>query len=435
MKGLGIFMDDKNTIRMIDGKLVVPNHPIIPVIPGDGIGPEVWSATQKIVDFGVNKAYQSQRSLQWEPIMAGEAAFLQTGSWLPEETLKSFEQYLVGIKGPLTTPVGGGIRSLNVALRKDLDLYACVRPVKWFKGILAPVTHPQNVDITIFRENTEDVYSGIEFEAGSPEAVQFLNIFTKTFPEESKKFRFTKDVAIGIKPISQEGTKRLVRAAIEYAIRENKRLVTLVHKGNIMKFTEGGFLNWGYEVAHEEFADQVYTARHQMETSKAKGEMAAREEKQSALTEGKIWVNDIITDAAFQQVLLYPQDFDIIAAPNLNGDYLSDALAAQVGGIGIAPGANINYLSGMAIFEATHGTAPMIAGKNIANPCSLILSAEMMLRYIGWNEASRLIIKAVEQTISAGYLTVDLAQFVENATQLSTSDFANEICSQMNQLD
>lgn len=428
-------MDENNTIRMKDGKLVVPHYPIIPVIPGDGIGPEVWSATHQIVDCAINKAYQGKRSIQWKTIMAGETSFQKTGSWLPEETLANFKHYLVGIKGPLTTPVGGGIRSLNVALRKELDLYACVRPVKWFQGIAAPVKEPQNVEITIFRENTEDVYSGIEFEAGSPEAIQFLDMFAKAYPQESKKIRFTQDVAIGIKPISKEGTQRLVRAAINYAILENKRVVTLVHKGNIMKFTEGGFLNWGYEVAHNEFADRVYTARNLLETIRARGENIAKEEKRAALDEGKIWVNDIITDAAFQQVLLYPQEFDIIAAPNLNGDYLSDALAAQVGGIGIAPGANINYLNGMAIFEATHGTAPMIAGKNMANPCSLILSAEMMLRYMGWKEASKLMIAAVEETISAGLLTVDLAQFVENATQLTTSEFANEICKHMDHVD
>ncbi len=421
-------MESKGTIQYHAGKLVVPDNLTIPAIPGDGIGPEIWEATKKIVACALDKAYAGKRSIAWLPVLAGESAFKQTGSWLPDETLEIFRKYHLGIKGPLTTPVGGGIRSLNVALRKELDLYVCLRPVRWFKGIPAPVLRPENVNITIFRENTEDVYSGIEFEAGSSRADQFMKIFKENFPEEKQKIRFDEDVAIGIKPISKAGSKRLVRAAVNYALLTGQKTITLVHKGNIMKYTEGGFLNWGYEVGSLEFADHVYTARKWQETMNKQGNEAAWHEKETALTQGKIWMNDIITDAAFQQVLLYPQEFEIIATTNLNGDYLSDALAAQVGGIGIAPGANINYESGLAIFEATHGTAPTIAGQNIANPSSLILSAEMMLRYLGWHESADLIITSLEQTLASRELTADLAQFVPNSTKLGTAEFAGAIC-------
>lgn len=418
-------------IRVENGHLIIPDRPRIPFIAGDGIGPEVWDATQKIVDLAVKIAYQGEREIVWIPVLAGEAAYNQTGSWLPEDTLESFKTYRIGIKGPLTTPVGGGIRSLNVALRKELDLYVCLRPVRWFRGIDAPVVAPQHVDITVFRENTEDVYSGIEFQAGSPKAEKFLELVQENFPEEYSKIRFTDQVAIGLKPISAEGSQRLVRAAIQYALENNLHTVTLVHKGNIMKFTEGGFLNWGYQVAQQEYAGHVYTARTWQETKNKEGADAAAKEKERALAQGKIWVNDIITDAAFQQVLLYPQEFEIIATPNLNGDYLSDALAAQVGGIGIAPGANINYETGLAIFEATHGTAPTIAGQNKANPSSLLLSAEMMLKYMKWTEAASLILSGLEKTIASGQLTVDLAQFVGGSTTLGTSQFADAVSEEM----
>jgi len=363
--------------------------------------------------------------------LAGEKAFNETGSWLPEQTLSDFRKYMIGIKGPLTTPVGGGIRSLNVALRKDLDLYVCLRPVRWFSGIPAPVLHPENVNITIFRENTEDVYSGIEFAANSPEIDLLMEILGQKFPKEKQKIRFQENVGLAIKPISKRGSERLVIAAVDYALKFGKKKITLVHKGNIMKFTEGAFLNWGYETIEQNYASLVYTARQNQTTKQIQGEEFAKKEKQIALSSGKIWVNDIITDAAFQQVLLYPQDFEILVTTNLNGDYLSDALAAQVGGIGIAPGANINYLSGVAIFEATHGTAPTIAGKNLANPSSLILSAEMMLRYIGWEKASDLIIAGLESTIEKKILTSDLSEFVKEAKQTGTDEFADFICRAM----
>lgn len=412
-------------------KLIVPNFPTIPVIPGDGIGPEVWKATEKVINAALKIAYRGERSIFWKEVLAGEKAFKETGSWLPEQTLSDFRKYIVGIKGPLTTPVGGGIRSLNVALRKDLDLYVCLRPVRWFIGIPAPVLHPENVDITIFRENTEDVYSGIEFAANSPETKLLLEILEQNFPKEKQKIRFQENVGLAIKPISKAGSERLVRAAIEFAIKFHKKTITLVHKGNIMKFTEGAFLEWGYETIEQNYGPSVYTARQWQLSKKNEGEEKANQEKRTALSSGKIWVNDIITDAAFQQVLLYPQDFDLLVTTNLNGDYLSDALAAQVGGIGIAPGANINYQSGVAIFEATHGTAPMIAGKNLANPSSLILSAEMLLRYIGWERAANLMIAGLESTIEKKYLTADLSGFVENAKQVGTDEFADLICTAM----
>jgi len=424
-------INNEQIISIRNGQLNVPSFPTIPVIPGDGIGPEVWKATEKVVNTAIKIAYRGEKGIQWRVVLAGEKAFNETGSWLPEQTLSDFRKYMIGIKGPLTTPVGGGIRSLNVALRKDLDLYVCLRPVRWFSGIPAPVLHPENVNITIFRENTEDVYSGIEFAANSPEIDLLMEILGQKFPKEKQKIRFQENVGLAIKPISKRGSERLVIAAVDYALKFGKKKITLVHKGNIMKFTEGAFLNWGYETIEQNYASLVYTARQNQTTKQIQGEEFAKKEKQIALSSGKIWVNDIITDAAFQQVLLYPQDFEILVTTNLNGDYLSDALAAQVGGIGIAPGANINYLSGIAIFEATHGTAPTIAGKNLANPSSLILSAEMMLRYIGWEKASDLIIAGLESTIEKKILTSDLSEFVKEAKQTGTDEFADFICRAM----
>ncbi len=415
------------SIQMIDNELVVPDRVTIPFIPGDGIGPDITAAMHKVVNSAVDLSYHSNKSIIWKEVLAGEKAFHQTGEWLPQETLNTFSEYVVGIKGPLSTPVGGGIRSLNVALRKDLDLYVCLRPVRYFQGITSPITHPEKVDITIFRENTEDVYSGIEFEADSSQSLLFLQWLQETFPDAYQKIRFPQSVGLGIKPISKSGSQRLVQAAIEFAIRHKKPVVTLVHKGNIMKFTEGAFRKWGYDLAESEYKDFVYTARQFEETKKAIGSAEAQKEKDWAVKSGRIWINDIITDAAFQNLLLYPQDFSVIATSNLNGDYLSDALAAQVGGIGISPGANINYQTGVAIFEATHGTAPDIAGKNLANPSSLILSSVLMLQYLGWDEAAELITTALEETIKTGQLTHDLAQFVVGSNSLSTSEFADAI--------
>ncbi len=394
-------MDNFDTsIKMVNNELIVPEQVTIPFIPGDGIGPDVTAAMQKVVNIAIDRVYQSEKKIVWKEVLAGEKAFRQTGEWLPQETLTAFSEFMVGIKGPLSTPVGGGIRSLNVALRKNLDLYVCLRPVRYFHGINSPVTQPEKIDVTIFRENTEDVYAGIEFEADSPDSIKFLQWLQEQFPASYQKIRFPQSVGLGIKPISKSGSQRLIQAAIEYAIRNKKPVVTLIHKGNIMKFTEGAFRQWGYDLAETEYKDSVYSARQFEETKKAAGNMEAQKEKEWALNSGKIWINDVITDAAFQNLLLYPQNFSVIATSNLNGDYLSDALAAQVGGIGISPGANINYQTGIAIFEATHGTAPDIAGKNLANPSSLILSSVLMLQYLGWNEAADLITTALESTIN-----------------------------------
>lgn len=420
-------IDSTTAIQMVNKKLIVPDQVTIPFITGDGIGPDVTNAMQSVVNAAIEKAYQFEKKIIWNEVFAGEKAFHQTGEWLPQETLNAFSEFVVGIKGPLTTPVGGGIRSLNVALRKDLDLYVCLRPVRYFQGINAPVTQPEKIDVTIFRENTEDVYSGIEFESDSQEAKMFLDWLQEHLPDSYQKIRFPQSVGLGIKPISKEGSQRLIQAAIEYAIRNKKPIVTLIHKGNIMKFTEGAFRMWGYDLAERDYKEFIYTARQFEHTRTHVGISEAKKEKEWALGNGMIWMNDVITDAAFQNLLLYPQDFSVIASSNLNGDYLSDALAAQVGGIGISPGANINYQTGIAVFEATHGTAPDIAGKNLANPSSLILSSVLMLQYLGWNDAAELITKALEKTINHGQLTQDLAQFVTGSSALGTGEFAKAI--------
>jgi isocitrate dehydrogenase len=408
-----------------NGKLNVPNNPIIPFIEGDGIGPDVWSASQRVLDAAVEKCYNGTRKIEWKEMLAGEKAFNQTGEWLPAETLEVAKEYIVSIKGPLTTPVGGGIRSLNVAMRQELDLYVCLRPVHWFHGVPSPVHHPENVDMVIFRENTEDIYAGIEFKEGSPEAAKLL-AFLKELGAD-KKVRFPETSAFGIKPVSRDGSERLIRSAIEYAVAHNKPTVTLVHKGNIMKFTEGGFKNWGYEMAVREFGNKVYTWGQWEATKKDKGEDAANGEIKKAKAEGKIIINDVIADNFLQQILLAPQDYSVVATLNLNGDYISDALAAAVGGIGIAPGANINYHTGYAVFEATHGTAPRFANTDSMNPSSLLLSGVMMLQYMGWNEAADCILHGLRTAIMRKRVTVDFYNLMHDATLLKTSEFATEI--------
>ncbi len=414
-----------------DGKLVVPNDPIIPFIEGDGTGRDIWRASVRVFDAAVAKAYGGEKKVAWWEVLAGEKAFNETGNWLPDQTVEGFKEYLVGIKGPLTTPIGGGIRSLNVALRQMLDLYVCLRPVRWFTGVPSPVKHPELVDMVIFRENTEDIYAGIEFEAFTKDAEKFLSMLKDAFPDRYKKIRFPATSGIGIKPVSREGTERLVRAAIEYAIAQKRKSVTIVHKGNIMKFTEGAFRQWGYDLAEREFGDQVYTWGQWERTKADKGEAAANAEQDAALKSGKVLVKDAIADIALQQVLTRPTDFDVIATLNLNGDYLSDALAAQVGGIGIAPGGNANYVSGHAIFEATHGTAPKYADKDVVNPSSVILSGEMMFRHLGWHEVADLILKGVEGAIGAKTVTYDFARLMEGAKQIKCSEFGDAIIEQM----
>lgn len=418
-------------ITIDNGKLQVPDNPIIPFIEGDGIGPDVWNAASRVLDAAVAKAYDGQRVINWMEVYAGEKANELTGSWLPDATLNACREYLVAIKGPLTTPIGGGIRSLNVALRQILDLYVCLRPVRWFEGVPSPVKNPGKVDMVIFRENTEDIYAGIEFEEGSEENARFLKIFEENFPDMYKKIRFPGSSGIGIKPISRDGTARLIRGAIQYAIDNGRESLTLVHKGNIMKFTEGAFRNWGYEVAEKEFPDHTYTWDQWERTRAEKGDKAANEEQKAALDSGKILVKDAIADITLQQVLTRPDEFDVIATMNLNGDYLSDALAAQVGGIGIAPGGNINYLTGHAIFEATHGTAPKYAGQDKVNPGSVLLSGEMMLRYLGWAEAADLVIAAVDKTIKDKIVTYDFARMMDGATEVKCSEFADALIERM----
>jgi isocitrate dehydrogenase len=414
-----------------DGTLNVPNDPIIPFIEGDGTGRDIWKASVRVMDAAVEKAYGGTRKVVWHEVFAGEKAFQQYESWLPDQTIEDFRKYLVGIKGPLTTPIGGGIRSLNVALRQLLDLYVCLRPVRWFEGVPSPVKRPQDVDMVIFRENTEDIYAGIEFEAGTEENKKVLAFLKENFPKSYAKIRFPESSGLGVKPVSKEGTERLVRAAIQFALKNGRKSLTIVHKGNIMKFTEGAFRNWAYGLAETEFADHVYTWDQWERTKAASGEDAANAEQKAALASGKLLVKDAIADIALQQVLTRPTEFDVIATLNLNGDYLSDALAAQVGGIGIAPGGNANYVSGHAIFEATHGTAPKYADKDMVNPSSVILSGEMMFRHLGWFEAADLILKGVDGAIGAKTVTYDFARMMDGAKQVKCSEFGDAIISHM----
>jgi isocitrate dehydrogenase len=439
---------DKITIH--NGQIQCPDNPVIPFIRGDGTGPDIWAASVRVFDAAVEKAYKGSRKIAWFEVFAGETAKNQFDDWLPEETVTAFREYLVGIKGPLTTPVGGGIRSLNVALRQLLDLYVCLRPVQYFKGVPSPVKNPEKVDMVIFRENTEDIYAGIEFRAGTPESQRFLKLFEQEFPKEFAKIRFgtekaTKEflsaepvlgkpdieVGIGIKPVSHLGSNRLIAAAIRYAITNQKKSVTFVHKGNIMKFTEGAFRDWGYDLADTLFGNETYSWSKWERTKKEKGEKSANDEMKSALAAGKILVKDAIADITLQQILTRPEDFDVIATLNLNGDYLSDALAAQVGGIGIAPGGNINYHTGHAIFEATHGTAPKYANLDKVNPGSVVLSGEMMLRHLGWREAADLVIKGLNEAIASKRVTYDFARLMEGATEIKCSEFGDNIIDHM----
>ena len=418
-------------ITIENGKLRTPHNPIIPFIEGDGTGPDIWRATVRILDAAVDKAYGGEKKIHWMEIFAGQKSNDLYNTWLPDETVDACRKFIVSIKGPLTTPIGGGIRSLNVTLRQLLDLYVCLRPVHWFHGVPSPVREPGNVDMVIFRENTEDIYVGIEFEQGTDANKKFLKIFKENFPNEFKKIRFPNSSGIGIKTISQEGTERLVRAALDYTIANNRKSLTLVHKGNIMKFTEGAFRNWGYELAHREYGEHIYSWDQWERTCITDGTEAANIEQQAALDAGKILVKDVIADITLQQVLTRPKEFDVIATMNLNGDYLSDALAAQIGGIGIAPGANINYVTGHAIFEATHGTAPKYAGLDMVNPGSLTLSGEMMLRYMGWAEAANIIIKSINKTIAQKTVTYDIARLMKGAIKVKCSEFASAIIANM----
>lgn len=418
---------EKITVK--DGVLNVPDHPIIPFIIGDGTGPDIWAAACRVLDAAVDKAYQGRRSIIWQEVLAGEKAFNQTGEWLPSDTLNVIREYIIAIKGPLTTPIGGGIRSLNVALRQELDLYVCLRPVRYFPGVPSPVKKPEDTDMVIFRENTEDIYAGIEYPQDSDEAKKLIDFLQRELGVT--KIRFPESSGMGIKPVSEEGSKRLVRAAIKYALENGRRSVTLVHKGNIMKYTEGAFKNWGYELAEKEFGPQVFTWAEYDRVKDEKGSDAADAAQAEAEQAGKIIVKDAIADIFLQQILTRPREFDVVATLNLNGDYISDALAAQVGGIGIAPGANINYVTGHAIFEATHGTAPKYAGLDKVNPSSVILSGEMMLRHLQWNEAADLIVAAVEKTIADKVVTYDFARLMEGATEVKCSQFADQLIKNM----
>jgi isocitrate dehydrogenase len=422
---------DGNKITIADGKLSVPDRPIIPFIEGDGTGRDIWRAAVRVMDAAVAKAYSGKRRIQWMEIYAGEKSYRMSGSWLPDTTVDACREYLVSIKGPLTTPIGGGIRSLNVALRQLLDLYVCLRPVRWFNGVPSPVKKPQDVDMVIFRENTEDIYVGIEFEAGTADNSKFLDAFKQLFPKEFTKIRFPDTSGIGIKPVSREGTERLMRSALEYAIDNKRRSLTIVHKGNIMKYTEGAFRKWCYELAEREFGNRIYSWLQWDRTKEAEGEDAANAEQAAALTAGRVLVKDVIADIALQQVLTRPREFDVIATMNLNGDYLSDALAAQVGGIGIAPGGNINYLTGHAVFEATHGTAPKYADLDKVNPGSVLLSGEMMFRYMGWKEAADMILAAMDKTIGQKIVTYDFARLMEGATEVKCSEFGDALIRNM----
>lgn len=418
-------------ITVEHGELKVPVNPVIPFIEGDGIGPDIWRAAVRVLDAAVEKAYRGKRKIHWLEIFAGQKAYDQFENWLPDETVQACRDYLVSIKGPLTTPIGGGIRSLNVALRQMLDLYVCLRPVRWFEGVPSPVKNPGAVDMVIFRENTEDIYAGIEFEEGSEDVQRFMEIFMEAFPERFKKIRFPQTSGIGIKPVSRQGTERLVRSALKYAIAQKRKSITFVHKGNIMKYTEGAFRNWGYALAEKEFGEFVYTWEQWERTKAEKGEDEANAEQKEALAAGKILIKDAIADIMLQQILTRPNEFDVIATLNLNGDYLSDALAAQIGGIGIAPGGNINYSNGIAIFEATHGTAPKYAGQDKVNPGSVILSGELMLRYMGWDEAADKIVAAMDKTIGNKTVTYDFERQMEGATLLKCSEFGDALIGNM----
>lgn len=418
-------MTQGEKITVTNGVLNVPNNPVVPFIEGDGIGPDIWAAASRVIDAAVEKAYNGERKIEWREVLAGEKAFNQTGEWLPQETLDVINEYLIAIKGPLTTPIGGGIRSLNVALRQQLDLFVCLRPVRYFEGVPSPVKRPEDVDMVIFRENTEDIYAGIEYATGTEENKKLLDFLQNELGVN--KIRFPETSGLGIKAVSEEGTKRLVRAALNYAITEGRKSLTLVHKGNIMKFTEGAFKQWGYEVAEAEFADKVFTWNQYDQIKEAEGTEAANKAQAAAEAEGKIIVKDSIADIFLQQILTRATEFDVVATMNLNGDYISDALAAQVGGIGIAPGANINYVTGHAIFEATHGTAPKYAGLDKVNPSSVLLSGVLLLEHLGWKEAADSITKSVEQTIASKVVTYDFARLMDGATEVKCSEFADEL--------
>ncbi len=423
-------MTQGEQIVVENGKMNVPNEPIIPFIEGDGTGPDIWASAKRVLDAAVEKAYDGEKKIAWKEVYAGEKAFDKTGEWLPNETLEEIDKYKVAIKGPLTTPIGGGFRSLNVALRQELDLFTCLRPVRYFEGVPSPVKRPEEVDMAIFRENTEDIYAGIEWEKGTDEVKKIVQFLENDMGV--KNIRFPETSGIGIKPVSEEGTKRLVRSAIQYAIDGGRKSVTLVHKGNIMKFTEGAFKTWGYEVAEEEFGDQVFTWAEYDRIVEKDGKEAADKAQDKAVAAGKIIIKDAIADIFLQLILTRPKDYDVVATMNLNGDYISDALAAQVGGIGIAPGANINYDTGHAIFEATHGTAPKYAGLDKVNPSSVILSGVLMLEHLGWTEAADLITDAVEKTIKSKVVTYDFARLMEGATKVKCSEFGDELIKNMN---
>ncbi|REJ08317.1 MULTISPECIES: NADP-dependent isocitrate dehydrogenase [Halobacillus] len=412
-----------------NGSLNVPERPIIPYIEGDGIGPDIWAAASRVIEAAVDKAYNSEKSIEWKEVLAGQKAYDETGEWLPEATLDTIRDYKIAIKGPLTTPIGGGIRSLNVALRQELDLFTCLRPVRYFEGVPSPVKRPEDTDMAIFRENTEDIYAGIEWQKGTPEVKKVIDFLQNEMGVHN--IRFPETSGIGIKPVSEEGTKRLVRAAIDYALNEGRKNVTLVHKGNIMKFTEGSFKAWGYEVAEEEYGDKVFTWAEYDRIVEKEGKEAANKAQDAAEAEGKIIVKDAIADIFLQQILTRPKEFDVVATMNLNGDYISDALAAQVGGIGIAPGANINFETGHAIFEATHGTAPKYAGLDKVNPSSVILSGVLMLEHLGWREAADLITKSMDKTIGSKVVTYDFARMMEGATEVKCSEFGDELIKNM----
>ena len=418
-------------ISFSDGQIQVPNQPVIPFIEGDGCGPEIWQATRQVIDAAVELAYLGKRSITWLEVFAGEKAFQLNNTWLPDETIEAFKRYQIGIKGPLNTPVGEGIRSLNVALRKELDLYTCLRPVKYYTGTPSPLKRPEKVDIVLFRENTEDVYTGIEFDQGTRENMLLMGFMKETLPDYYEKIRFPGSSAIGIKPVSREGTERIVAAAIDWALHNKRKTVTIVHKGNIMKYTEGGFAKWGYNLAERIYGNRVYTMQQYKAACNKSGEQSANQELAQAKAAGKLIIKDMIADAAFERAITYPQEMDVLVSTNLNGDYLSDALAALVGGLGIAPGANINFETGQAIFEATHGTAPTLAGQNKANPCSLILSGVMMLRYMGWLEAANLAENGLRKTIAKRNVTIDFFEQMRTATLLSTSEFAEQVILRM----